>query len=646
MKTKMKKIQNKFMWDIFPALITGLFFLTAFTNGEIEERPLPFLPAIDKIVADEMTKQELVGVAVGVVKNGRLTHLKGYGHADRDRKITIKTNTPIRWASISKTITAVAALQLVEQGKMKLDDKVSKHLGNDWKHTNNRKDITIRHLLQHRSGINHYGRGMGNKKETKYTNKNKKYSGSTTSYDAKASIARFSQAPLIFNPGTKYRYSSYGYDLLGAVVDRVAPNGYVKWVEVNIKKPLGLGSLKPSYAAWSGYQRTKNGIEKLSSGSKASVLPAGGWMSNVQDLTTYMQALMKGKLLSNSTIMKQKLKNTRYGHGYEVLNKCGATVYGHGGTHGNLRTDMYFYGKTNSTDGIVVMINGSQGENFGSNSGRVKLYNRIAKAIGKSCNISSKIANSECGSSKGGNKMAAIWRKSNDDVVIRRGYNYTGFSKVWSELKTIGYRCIDLETYTRGNVRYWDGIFSQAPTKSKMYRGMSTAKFSQEWKKMSASGFRLVDIETYGSGKNRKWAGIFINGSGKHALFRNYKTNDFFKKKEDLGKKGYKLVDIEAYEEGGVLKWAGVWNSGPNVKFNYNKGHNEFGSLHSDREKKGYRIIDVEPYKYKGKTYWSGIWEKSTKSQKINRNLNYCKILEKNNTWEKQGHEMIDMEIY
>ncbi len=656
----MKKIQeykgkNRLFKVVFRSVLVLTIgsFLLAFTSGDKVEEPLPMLSAVDKVVTDEMIKQELVGVAVGVVQNGRVTHLKGYGFANQKKKSKMDTRTPIRWASISKTLTAVAALQLIERGEMKLDDKVSKHLGSDWQFKeengkrDNRNDITIRHLLQNRSGINHYGRGKGNRTQSTYTGPNKSYGGSKTSYDAKASVAMFKDAPLIFNPGTDYRYSSYGFNLLGAVVDKVAPNGYVKWIQNHIKKPLGLTSLEVSNKDWIGYERTCMGIEEKSITSRVSVLPAGGWISDIKDLTTYMQALMKGKLLSNGDIMKQKGKNTRYGHGMEILTRCGSTVYGHGGTHSNLRTSMYFYGKTNPKDGIVVMINGSQGENFKGNSGRVKLYNRIAKAIGKSCSISDKIANSECGrTSNCGQKIAAVWRKSNEDVLIKRGYNYSDFSKVWTELRSIGYRCIDLETYTKGNTRLWDGLFSKGPKKSKMYRGMSTAAFNTEWKKMSASGFRLVDVETYGSRKNRKWAGIFLDGSGKHALYRNYETKAFFDKKEAMDAKGYKLIDIEAYEDGGKLKWAGVWTSGPEVKFNYNKAHNEFGSLHSDREKRGYRIIDVEPYRFKGKTYWAGIWEKSNESQKINRNLNYCKILEKNNTWKKQGHEIIDLETY
>lgn len=606
---------------------------------------------IDNIVKDEMAKQELVGVAVGVVENGRITHLKAYGYSDLDKKIKLTTNTGIRWASISKTLTAVAAFQLIDQGKMKLNDKVTKHLSSSiWPNTGNKKDITIAHLLQNRSGINHYGRDKSNK-DISDKSSIKKYSGKKAMYDHDKSVEIFKTPKLLFDPGTDYRYSTYGYNLLGAVIEEVAPDGYVKWINNNIKNPLGLSSLAPSFYDWSGYRRTCEGLEKLTTGSKSSVLPGGGWMSNVEDLTKFMQALMKGKLITSQKKMLENMNSERYdsyGYGMEIVNRC-STAYGHGGTHDNVLTQMYFYPRNN--DGIVVMINGSQGNNRpdgSKNLGRVQLFNRIAKKIGISCGtIPSETANPICGKETNcSKKIAMAWRKSNNDVLIRRGYTYNGFSKVWSDLQSIGYRCTDIETYIKGGIRYWDGLFSKGYSKSMMWRGMSKIKFLSERKKLHARGYRLVDVETYGVGNNRKWNAIYLNGSGKSAIYTDRNTKAFYDKRNELAKQGYKLIDIEAYQEAGELKWVGVWRAGTDIKYNYNKSHNDFSKIHFNYEKKGYKLMDVETYKVGQKRYWAGVWEKSRLSQKINRNLNYCDILKKNNTWEKQGYELIDLESY
>jgi len=635
-----------------------LFFISATENKKantaiVSPDILPTInQQIDDILRDEMIKQEIVGIAVGVVKDGAIIYNTAKGYSNREKKTAMTTKTPLRWASISKTLTAVAAMQLIEDGKLNLNDKVSKYLSEtEWPRTTNtadkivgnktikkedfnKGDITVAQLLSHRSGINHYGKG---KNSTTY--KNNAYAGSKTSYDSAASIAIFKDTDLDFVPGSNYLYTTYGFSLLAAVVEKASPKGYLKWIDDKVKTPLDLKSLQPSYNKFEGYITTCKGVSPFLENGKYDRLAGGGWLSNSEDLTKFMKGIMDEKLVSKASLtqMKSNISNS-YGYGMEINSYCG-TFYGHGGTHENMLTMMYF---TNDQKlGIVLMINGKI-------ESRERIFSRIAKAMGKPCNISTNLKIKDCDKAIDCNDNIAItWRKSTDNVLIRRGYTYPEFKKVSDELKTIGFHPIDIETYLNGSTRYWDGLFKKEATKSEIVTDLDLDAFNTKWNELSNKGFRLIDIETYKTGsKARQWSGVFVNGSGKHALFRNFETTDFGNKRDELTKQGYKLIDIEAYEDDGELYWAGVWTEGNDGLLNRNMTDSQFSAKHKDWESKGYRIIDVETYIFKNKRYWAGIWEKSTENQKINRNLNYCKILDKNSIWEKEGYEMQDLEIY
>ena len=198
---------------------------------------------IDKIVYEEMIRQELPGLAVGVYQVGRINYTKGYGYQDLNRTKQITNTTPMRWASISKPLTAASALMLQEFGKININDKVDKHykhwlskVGSRAVSDKTRKaTITIKHLLQHRSGINHYTRGVADR-ANQYSNKSRStYKTDWDKFNANSSVNIFREANLDFEPGDDYLYTTYGYNLLGAVVDK-KQGSYTSFVNYNIKK--------------------------------------------------------------------------------------------------------------------------------------------------------------------------------------------------------------------------------------------------------------------------------------------------------------------------------------------------------------------------------------------------------------------------
>jgi len=613
-------------------IIIAAILLCAFTGIQAQVNK-----KIDQIVTKEMIRQEIPGIAIGVYKKGVANYTQGYGYMDKNRKNKVTDKTVLSWASISKTITAVAALQLEERKRnFDIDHKVTRHYSHWTSKWNGktvadktRKDkITIRQLMQHRSGINQYGKKVHNNRT--------KYRTDGDLFNANSSVDVFRSFNLAFDPGTKYKYTTQGYNLLGAVVDKVS-GSYTRWVYANIKDKLGLTSLKVS-----DINRKTNGFEKVNGivsprkyNSTQWVLPGGGWQSNVKDLLKFGRGILDKKLLRNT----QNLYKVSGGYqGLESMGNASTLRIWHGGIHPNVKTLMYIMPEKDMV--VVAMIPAGYTVPFHVVRPIVKLLGVSRKVETKSRNVCD---NSDPAKDK---NFAVVWRKSNKDAVVRRGYDYNGFYAQWKLLTDNGYQCVDIETYGSGSNQKWDGLFKKQAGKSAMWRGFDTNEFNKKWKEMAAKGYRLIDVETYGSGRNRKWAGIFVAGRDKYALFRNYSNDAFGKKRSELAKKGYKLIDIEAYEENGKLLWAGVWRAGVDGKLNRNFTHSQFDKQRLAWNKKGYRLIDVETYKSKGKRYWAGVWEKASESEKLNSNLKYCKILDKNKTWEKTGHEMIDLEIY
>ncbi|WP_452219746.1 serine hydrolase [Lacinutrix salivirga] len=594
----------------------------------------PFITAVDNAVREQMIKQDLVGVAVGIVQNGEITHLKGYGYSNREKNSPITTKTPMRWASISKVLTAVAAFQLIENGDMERNTKVSDYV-NYW--PSNSK-ITIDHLLSHRSGIQQYGSGTGN---TKYRYTKVSYRDKfKTIWNPQQSVKVFKSAPLDFTPGTKFLYSSFAYNLLGAAIHENTPNGYQNWVNNTIKNPLGLSSLRVSNNDWFGYNKNcKGDVARIADDSKMWVLPAGGWISNIEDATRFMQGLINEELLENTDALYTGLSgNGGYDFGMRSTTICGVRWRGHGGSHKNLKNTMFYNPITR--DGIIIMSNTGH-------TSRTRFFESIVEAIGLSCTPYPEAVNAKCAKSDCNDlKTAAVWRKNVNDAIIRHGYTKEAFYKEWQKLTSIGYHCEDIETYRDDNKRKWSGIFKKGATKSAMWRSYSTKEFNTKWKEMSNKGFRLIDIETYLVNGKRKWDGLFVNGSGRYALFRNYNATDFAKKIKKLSKSGYKLIDFEVHTVNNITKWSGVWVKGQTGKFAIALSNNAFGDLHKKMKRDGYNLTDIEVYKVNGKKYWAGIWDKDNNSQKINRNYSYCDLLKMNATWDKDEHEMIDLEIY
>lgn len=315
--------------------------------------------AVDKAVKAEMVRQNLVGAAVGVVEGGRIAYLQGYGWQDREARVPASVHTMFRWASISKPVCAVAAMQLVEKGKLDLDRDVRAYVP---EFPDKGQTITVRETLDHQSGLPFYSK-------TQVVPRVREYDVPHPFADVVTATDTFALSPLLFPPGTKYHYTTYGYILASAVVQRAGKEPYAEQVEERIAGPLGMKSFQPDYQ-WKdipnravGYRRVDGEIERTTNTDVSWKLGGGGYISTVGDLARFAAGLLDGRLMKPATQeamwTPQPLKDgkkTNYAIGFEVrTDAAGKRSVSHGGSQEKVRSLMWL--RPEEHRAIVVFSN-------------------------------------------------------------------------------------------------------------------------------------------------------------------------------------------------------------------------------------------------------------------------------------------------
>jgi len=313
---------------------------------------------VDEALATGMVRQELVGVAVGVLVDNQVVYLKGYGLEDRENKIPVTRKTLFRWASISKPLTAIAALQLEEKGQLDLQADVRKYV---LEFPEKNATITSRDLLCHQGGIVHYTNGAVIATQRKYDTPH-------PFKDVVVGLDDFRESPLVNDPGTKYSYTTRGYMLLSAVVQRAGKEKFADQVQKHIARPLGMRTLQPDYQ-WKniahravGYRKRAGKVIPSTNTDVSWKLGGGGFISNIDDLARFAGGLLNGRLVQEETQARmwtpQKLRNgkaTRYGFGFSFRGEGAARRVGHSGSQEKTRTRMVLL--PGKRLGVVLMCN-------------------------------------------------------------------------------------------------------------------------------------------------------------------------------------------------------------------------------------------------------------------------------------------------
>lgn len=344
-------------WLLLSILLVGSL------RAPAQEAPAePLAPAraaaVDAAVRTQMAKDEAVGVALGLIENGRIIYLRGYGLADREQEKPVTTATLFRWASCAKPVTAVAAMQLVEQGRLDLDADARRYVP---EFPDKGVPITTRQLLSHQGGIVHYSNG-------KVVRTERRYDMPHPFEDVVLALDLFKESPLICRPGEKYSYTTHGYILASAVVQRAGAQKFADQVRARISGPLGMTTFQPDYE-WvaipdrtEGYRKLGAGIGKSRDGDVSWKLGGGGYLSNIGDFARFVAGLANRKLVSEQTerLMwtPQKLADgtaTTYGLGFNIGGASDRRVISHGGAQEKTRTLFRLYAAQRR--GLVLMTN-------------------------------------------------------------------------------------------------------------------------------------------------------------------------------------------------------------------------------------------------------------------------------------------------
>jgi CubicO group peptidase (beta-lactamase class C family) len=349
---------------------------------EVDGRPEEVVSApnasVDAAAREEMTRQKLVGLGIGVIEGGHVRYLKGFGRESvvTDEPVLAK-RTMFRWASMSKMITGVIAAQLWREGVLDPDRDISTvwpayHTpsvyfdadGNERTVPLASRKQTVRLLLGHLGGIQHYSNGQG---PLLLFGENDPGTNTGIEWAARKVIDR----KLVGVPGDHYSYSSYGINIAGVVLEHLSGESFASMARDRVSVPAQLRTLQPDYE-WVdiphravGYLNLEGVNVSTGSSDVSWKLPSGGFISTVEDLAKFCGALGGSYLLDPSakaqvwTPQRTTADNAvPYGWGFQITKRNGKRIVGHGGSQQKTRTALRYDVENDRC--FVMMTNSEQ----------------------------------------------------------------------------------------------------------------------------------------------------------------------------------------------------------------------------------------------------------------------------------------------
>ena len=296
-----------------------------------------------RALAKEWLARGIPGFSVTVAVDGKIVFSEGFGYADLEQRVPVWPATKFRIGSVSKPLTAAALVKLVEQGKLDLDAPIQKYVPS---FPDKGAVITPRMLAGHLGGIRHY-------KDNEFLN--------SKHYDnVVAGLAIFQNDPLVSPPGTKFNYSSYGFNLLSAVIEKACAEDFLSCMRDLVFNPLGLRSTVADQPSELIEQRARfythwkdKALENSPYTDNSYKWAGGGFLSSSEDLVRFGNALLEPGYLKKESLAllftSQKTKSgeeTRYGMGWFIgKSKSGKRIFDHSGgaTGGSAELILYPY---------------------------------------------------------------------------------------------------------------------------------------------------------------------------------------------------------------------------------------------------------------------------------------------------------------
>ncbi|OEI76129.1 penicillin-binding protein [Bacillus subtilis] len=263
----------------------------------------------DPLFEEKMKKYNVNGSSFVVVHDGKVVVNKGYGYADKEKKIPVTKDTVFQIASVSKTFTALAVMQQVDKGKLKLDQDVQKYLGGLKIPNQTGKPLTLFDMLTYTSGVDFPD--LTNITGPEYINNN---------IPMKEFFSKH-MPTVIRPPGEAYTYDNVSFALAGLAVENVTSTSFSKYMEKNIFKPLDMKSTSMSFTPdllermATHYGPTGDPIPTSGSGLRDT--PQGGILSTAEDMSKYMiMQLQKGKFKDKEIVIEKSIDMM---HAYQVF---------------------------------------------------------------------------------------------------------------------------------------------------------------------------------------------------------------------------------------------------------------------------------------------------------------------------------------
>jgi len=318
------------------------------------------MPSAEQLIeatAKDVIKGDSSGAAVLAAQDGKILFKKGYGYANLEHHVPITPETKFRIGSITKQFTATAILKLQEQGKLRVNDRLSKFLP-DYPRGD---EVTIHHLLTHTSGIH------------SYTNKPDFLKTVTVEIKPDELVESFKHDNFDFDPGEKWLYNNSGYFLLGYIVEKVSGESFGAYLKKHIFEPLGMDNTGVHHwndvlrheAAGYAYQSGK--FQKALNWDMSRAGGAGNLYSTVEDLYRWNEAVFNGRVLSEESLKaaftpvmlndgnKANAMGGEYGYGWGFSERRGLKEIAHGGGLNGFSTYLTRYPEQNFT--VVVLTN-------------------------------------------------------------------------------------------------------------------------------------------------------------------------------------------------------------------------------------------------------------------------------------------------
>ncbi len=317
---------------------------------------------VDDYVRAAMQKQHVPGVAVAVVRDGKVIKAAGYGMANLELNVAATPDTVFKIGSVSKQFLSAGIMLLVQDGKLSLDDKISKFLDgtpDTW------KDITVRHLLTHTSGLVREAPGFNPLK-----------------IQSDADVIKTAYGvPLVFKTGDKWQYCNVGYFSLAEIIHKVSGKPWGDFLTERIFAPLGMNSTRTTTMTdlvqnrANGYAWSKGKYQNAD--IYFALRPSGAFLSTVNDLAKWDAALYTDKFLTKATRDQMwtpvKLNNGEtypYGFGWQLEPAGNHRQVRHGGSLPGFRAE--FTRLVDDKLSVIVLTNGD-----GANAASIAAVSRI-----------------------------------------------------------------------------------------------------------------------------------------------------------------------------------------------------------------------------------------------------------------------------